>query len=127
MISASDPGYFVRLSALDAHQPVLDHVDAAEAMRAADLVHRLHQLHRAHGLPVDGDRDAGFEAYDHLHRLVGSILGIHCELVGVVRNRDPRILQLAALDGPAPQVLVDGVGVLLGERQLDAPARPGSP
>ncbi len=51
---------------------------------------------------------------------VGSILGMDGEHVGVVRSGRPGILQLSALDGPAPQVLVDGVGVLLGERQVDA-------
>ena len=67
------------------------------------------------------DRDARLEAHDHLDGLVGGVLGIDGELVGVVRNGGPGILELTALDGPAPQVLVDGVGVLLGQRQLDAP------
>ena len=35
-MSASEPGDLVDLAALDADEPVLDHVDAAEAVRVAD-------------------------------------------------------------------------------------------
>ena len=41
--------------------------------------------------------------------------------VDVVGRRGPRILDRPALDGPAPQVLVDGVELLLGGRDGDLP------
>ena len=56
----------------------------------------------------------------HVLRLVGSFGGIDRHRVDVRRRLHPGILQDAALDGPAPQVIVDGVRRLLRGGNLDA-------
>ena len=72
-------------------------------------------------LAVERHRDARLEADDDFTGPRREPCRVDRELEGLSRRRRPGILQLTALDGPAPQVLVDGVGVLLGERQVDAP------
>ena len=49
----------------------------------------------------------------------GASLGDDDELEGVLRRRHPRVLEHAALVAAPPQVLVDRVRALLGERDRD--------
>ena len=51
----------VDLAALDADQAVLDVVDAADAVRAAERVQALDELDGAEPLAVERDRDAALE------------------------------------------------------------------
>src|SRR4051812_2992227 len=97
----------VDLAALDANQPILDMVDAAHAMPAAERVQALHQLHRLDGLAVDGDRDATLETDDDLGRDGRSGTRVDGPLVDIGGWRLPRILQDARLDRATPQVVVD--------------------
>ena len=60
-------GRLVDLAALDADEAVLDVVDPADAVRAAQVVQPLDQLDAAQRLAVDRDRDAALEA-DHDRR-----------------------------------------------------------
>ena len=54
----------VGLTALDADPAVLDHVDAAPAVRADDVVEALDHAEHAERLAVDAHRHAGLEADD---------------------------------------------------------------
>ena len=116
-MSASAAGRLVGLAALDAHPAVLDHVEAPPAVGPHDVVElgdelpqRLASRRRAlTGTPrleADGDLTglAGADRGHRPHALGGS---------------GPRVLHLAALDGAAPEVVVDGVGLLLGGPDRD--------
>ena len=70
------------------------------------------------GRAVEADRHARLEADDHLD---GLALGHPRQRVDVVGRRRPRVLDGAALDGLAPQVVVDGVQLLLGHGDGDLP------
>ena len=59
----------VDLAALDADPPVLDHVDAAEPVRADDRAEPVDELDEPERLAVERDRDAAVELDDDLARL----------------------------------------------------------
>ena len=103
-----------RPAALHAHQPVLDHVDAAVAVLAGDLVQRVDDAEEALLIAVDHVGQAARERELNVFGLVGSLHRIARHGVDVRRRLGPRVLQHAALDGPAPQVVVDGVGLVGG-------------
>ena len=67
---------------------------------------------------VQGHRHARLEADDHFDR---RRVGDPRERVHVVGRRRPRVLDLAALDRLAPQVVVDRVQLLLRHRDGDLP------
>ena len=70
---------------------------------------------------VDAHRHALLEA-DHDGALVGGrLLG---EQPHALRRLGPGVLHLAALDGPAPEVVVDRVHLLLGGHDRDLVRRP---
>ena len=104
----------VGLAALDADPTVLDHVDATPAVGADDVVERIDHLEHAEPAAVDLDRTALLEADDDVARLGGRLLR---QRPHATRRHRPRVLHLAALDGTAPEVVVDGVHLLL--RRLD--------
>ena len=58
----------VDLAALDPDEAVLDVVDAADAVGAAQVVEALDELDRRQPLAVEGDRDAALEGDDDLDR-----------------------------------------------------------
>jgi hypothetical protein len=107
----------VGLPALDPDPPVLDHVDAAPAVRPDQRVEPGHHLGDAEAVAVEAGRHPLGEPDDHVDRLGGGRLGQQPDAGG--RDR-PGVLHLAALDGPAPQVVVDGVHLLLrrGDRDV---------
>ena len=115
------PGGFVDFARLDAHQAVLDDVDAADPLGARPAVQLLDRLKRRDALPVHGDRDAGLEGDDDLvgERRIGRIVRVG---VDVLRRAVPDVLEEAGFDGPAPDVLVDGEGVVV--RRLDGQVVP---
>ena len=47
---------FVNAARLHADKTILNHIDASDAVLAAELVHRLEQRYRIHLLAVDRDR-----------------------------------------------------------------------
>ena len=104
----------VALAALDAHHAVLDHVDAPVAVAAGDLVGLEDDVEQAHLDAVDGARDAALEADDDGLGIGRAVLGVGGHRPDVGRRGVPGVLQHAAFDGAAPQVVVDGIGLLLG-------------
>src|SRR5699024_4477801 len=106
-------GCLVVLAGLDAHQAVLDSVDAADALGAGAAVHLLDGLQGVDGTTVDRDRDAALEGDDDLvgHRREGRIVGVAEDVLG---GLVPDVLEEPGLDGTAPHVLVDRERVVLG-------------
>ena len=104
----------VALAALHADEAVLHHVEAAEAVRAGDLVHLEDDVEVAHLLAVERAGDAVLERDLHDGRGVGSLLGVGGHRIDVRRRLVPGVFQNTALDGAAPQVVVDRIGRLLG-------------
>src|SRR3546814_4470435 len=96
----------VGLPALDAEAAVLDDVDATPAEGPDEVVELLDDAERGEVLAVDADGHDGLEADLDVDRLGGGGLG---EQPDAGRRPVPRVLHLAALDGPAPSVVVDGV------------------
>ena len=107
-------GALVALAALDAHDAVLDHVDATKAVAASNLICLDDGIKQRHLLTVDGRGDALLKTNDDGLGLVGAVLPVLGHRPDVCGRRVPGVLQHAALDGTAPQVVVDGVGLLLG-------------
>ena len=104
----------VALAALDAHDAVLDHVDATEAVAAGDLVRLDDEVEQVHLLAVERRRDAALETDDDSLGLGGAVLGVGGHRPDVRGGRVPGVLEDAALDGATPEVVIDGVGLLVG-------------
>ena len=113
------PGGLVDLAGLDAHQAVLDDVDPTDPLGTGAAVELLDDLQRGEGLTVQRHRDACVEGDvdDVGGRREGRVLGV---VVDVLGGTVPDVLQEAGLHGAAPDVLVDGEGILLGglDRQV---------
>jgi len=105
-------GHLVALAALHAHKPVLHHVDAAEAVGPGDLVQGVDDTEEAHGLAVHSAGDALLEIDLHVGWRIGGARRVGGHGVDVRRRLAPGVFQNTALDGPAPQVVVDGIGRL---------------
>ena len=106
------PGSLVHAAALHAHQTVLDDVQQADAVLAADLVQVLDQLDSAHLLAVNSSGDALLEVEGEVGRGVGCLLG------GNASSRKPGLIVLRLVGGvlevetlvaQVPEVLVLGV------------------
>ena len=113
-MSARRAGLLVAFAALHAHKAVLDHVQTAVAVAAGDLVHRVDAVQIAHLLAVD--RQPAGRSRSRCRRYsgcVGRLLRVDRDGPDVGRRLVPGILQHAAFDGAAPQVVVDGVRRLL--------------
>ena len=110
----------VDLARLDAHQPVLDHVDAADAVLARQRREPLHQRHRARPLAVQRHRHPVVERHLDVRRLVGGAVQRARPLVRILGRLHPRVFEGAAFHRAAPQVLVGGVGRADGGRDRDA-------
>ena len=111
---------FVDLARLDADQPVLEMIDAADAVFPAHPVQGRHQIQGRDWLAVERDRNSFFEANLDIGRLVGALARVAGPGVDVFRRLSPRILEHACLDRAAPQVLVRRVGRAGRGRNLDA-------
>ena len=107
-------GNLIALAALEAHQTVLNQVETAKAVVARNLVESDDDLGELHLLAVDGDGLAGLKLNLGIRRGVGRVLGILGHNPSVVERLVPGILQVAALNGTTPQVVVDGIGVVVG-------------
>ena len=107
-------GNLIALTALEAHQTILDQVETAKAVVTRDLVEGDDDLGELHLLAVDGDGLAGLKLNLGIRRGVGRVLGVLGHNPGVIERLVPGILQVTALNGATPQVVVDGVGVVVG-------------
>ncbi len=115
-------GRLVHAAALHADDAVLDDVDDADAVLAAELVAGADDVGELHLLTVHRNRDALLK----VDRDVG--LPVRCLLRRggqnqqvVVVGLERRILELKALVGDVPDVAVTAVGVVLGaEGKVDA-------
>ena len=112
-------GRLVDLATLDPHQPILDVVDAPNAMPAGEVAEALNQLDRREPFAVERNGYPALELDDDLHRL-RRFRGVDGPRVDIGRRRDPWIFEDAGLDRTAPQVDVDRVRGLLRDRDLDA-------
>ena len=106
--------HLVAFAALHAHEPVLHHIDAAEAVAAGDVVHGVDGVEEAHRSAVKRTGNALIELDFHVSGLIGGASRIARHGPNVRRRLAPGIFQHAALDGPAPQVVVNGVGLVGG-------------
>ena len=109
-------------AALHADQTVLDDVQQADAVLAADLVQVLDQLDCAHLLAVHCGGDALLEVEGDVGRGVGSLLGADAQLEEaglVVLGLVCGALQIQTLVAQMPQVLVLGVVGLTVDLQRD--------
>ena len=113
-------GALVRLATLDAHHPVLHQIDAAHAVQARELAHPGDEPRRRQLLAVDADRVAGLEADPEETRLGGRILPGLRPGERLLGGLGVRVLEDAALDAPAPEVLVDAERALSGGGDGDA-------
>ena len=115
-------GRLVDAARLHADEAVLDQIDAADAVVAAELVEPRQQRRRRQRLAVDRDRVALLEADLDDGRLVGRLLGRDGALIDVRRRLDRRVLQHLALGGGVQQVGVDRerrlAALVLGDRDL---------
>ena len=107
-------GNLVALAALKAHQAILDQIETAKAIVAGNLVEGDDDLRELHLLAVDGDGLAGLKLDLGIGRGVGRVLGVLGHNPSVIERLVPGILQVTALNGTTPQVVVDGVGVVVG-------------
>src|SRR5215213_10537032 len=96
----------VDAAALHADQTVLQQVDAADAMLAADLVERFYKLQKSESLPVDAGRPAFFEANNDVGGSVRRLLGRDSQGVGILGRLMPRVFERAALVRKVPKVAV---------------------
>ena len=100
---------FVHLAAFDAHQPVLDMVNAAHAVGAGQPVEVTNQVNAGHPFPVHGYGDAFLKAQFQIGGFVRGGGGIDRPFVGVLRRFRPGIFQFAGLGAASPQVFVGAV------------------
>ena len=103
----------VALAGLDAHDAVLDHIDAAVAVAAGDLVGLDDEVEQRHLLAVEGNGQALLERDDDGLGLGRAVLEVAGHRPDVRGRLVPGVLEHAALDGAAPEVVVDGVGLLV--------------
>ena len=104
----------VDVAHLQADDAVLDVVDDADAVAAADLGGALEQLDDPQALAVERHRHAALEADRDDLGLVGRELGPGHELEDVVVGRVVELLDPAPLRRAPPEVVVDRVGRVLG-------------
>ena len=110
----------VHAARLHADQAVLDDVDAADAVPAADLVQRLHQRRRRELPPFTATGHARLEADRHLLRRVRRVHRIGGQLEHRRLGLERRVLERAALVGEVPEVAVARVRIFLRHRHGDA-------
>jgi len=114
------PRRLVDAAGLHAHEPVLHHVHAPDAVGAGHRVEVVEQDGRAHRPAVDGHGVALLEIDLDVGRLVGGLLGRDGDREDVLRRLVPGILQDAALVGDVQGVAVRAVGLVLRDGKRDA-------
>ncbi len=110
----------VQLARLDADQPVLDVIDPADAVLAAELVEPFDQRHAVELLAVEADRPAVLEVDVDVSRLVGRLGRVDRPGEGLGRRFVPGIFEDAGLAASAKEVQIDAVRALFCRFDGDA-------
>ena len=110
----------VDLARLDSDQAVLEVVDTADPVFAADAVESGDQFQRCHRLTVERNRQALFETNLDISRFIRAMPRILGPAVNVGRRLGPGVFQRTGFDGSAPQVLIGRVRGADRGRHLDA-------
>ncbi len=106
-------GHLVALAALQAHHTVLHKVKPAIAVVAGNLVELLDKRRERHLLSIERHGHALLEIDVNVSRRIGGLLRVLRHDPHVVRGLVPGILEHAAFDRATPQVVIDGVGVVV--------------
>ncbi len=114
-------GSFIDAAGLHADDTVLDDIDDADAVLAADLVELADDIGDLHGFAVEGLGNARLEGQGDVGDLIGGLHGSLAQdqqvvIVGGVGG----ILQLQTLVADVPEVAVAAVAAVSGEGQFDA-------
>src|SRR5215207_4864928 len=113
-------GALVDLAALDADEPVFDHVYPPDPVRPGNLIELRDKLHERQLLAVESGGQSLLEVQGNVLGIVRGLLGGGGEGENVLGRLVVRVLQRTSLDGAAKEVLVDAVGGLLGDGNGDA-------
>ncbi len=117
-------GGLIDAARLHADEPVLEQIDNADAVRAADLIELFDEGHTVHLDAVEAHRHALFKAEGDIGRLVGRLHRRDAHLEDLVELRLVcRILEVEALVAQMPEVLVLAVVGLLGDRNRNVVLR----
>src|SRR5579875_2187149 len=110
-------GCLVDLAGFDAHEPILDMIDAPDAMRPGLPVQRFDERDPVHLFSIERYRDTALEGNFYVRWLrTTRCIGTLCPLVDIFRRLGPGILKNTAFDAAAPQVLINRVGAGAGDR-----------
>ena len=115
-------GRLIHAAALHAHETVLDDIEDADAVGAADLVELENDVLGAHLFAVEGNRDALVKLEFHIGGLVGCIQGrnAHFQEAGLLVLRlIACVFQVQTFMGQMPEVLVLGIVGLTVDLQRD--------
>src|SRR5829696_3230809 len=107
-------GNLVDVADLEPDHAILDLIDDADPVAAAQLPRPLQQLDQTEALAVQGDRTPGLEAEPDQLGLLWRALGPDDELEDVLGGGLVEVLDLTTLRGAAPEVVVDRIGGRLG-------------
>ena len=114
-------GSLINASGLHADNTVLNDVNDADAVLAAQLVELADDVGNAHGFAVEGLGNALLEGHGHIGDFIGSLLGCYAQDQQVVIvGHEGRIFQLQAFVADVPEVPVTAVAAVSGEGQVDA-------
>ena len=112
LVQDGTAGGLVDAAALHADQTVLNNIQQADAVRAAQLVQVLDQLNALHLLAVHGGGDALLEVDLDVGRLIGGLLGGNAQLQEaglIVLRLQGRLFKVKTLMAQVPQVLILGI------------------
>ncbi len=102
----------VNASGLHADKTVLDDIDCADAVLAAELVELVEEANCVHLLAVETNWNTFFEIDVYICNFVWSIFWLAAENVDVLKVLVPRVLEVAAFVADVPDILVSGVNFL---------------
>ena len=104
---------FIDLAGLQTEDPVLDHIVTANAVSTRYLIQFQDQGKAWEILSVESDRDSLLEPDADLLHDVRSLRRRYRPGIDLLWWVECRVFQPAALDAPAPAVLIDAIGVFL--------------
>src|SRR5579871_4685677 len=113
-------GSFVASAGLHTDKAVLDQIDAADCVAAADFIEQLNKRNRIHLEAIDRDRNALGEADADFFFLVWCLLRRTGQLPGRGQRRIAGIFELSALVADVPEVAVPAVNLLAAGGDRDA-------
>src|SRR4030042_2641021 len=95
-------------------------VDSTHAVFAGYLIKLLNKSHSAQFLAIQANRYSSLKTNLYILRLIGSSRRRFSPGENLLRRFDPGVFQHAALDAPAPEVLIYGVRAGNFNRYRDA-------